>query len=407
MTLLRVYSTVSTKLAAGFLLACAAGNTAALEFDPGLSLGMNGRWYPQSPQFAAQNVDHNLSALAEIELGAQLNSSNFVKFLGFSRHEETSDQLSHSDIRELFWRFSASNYHFLVGYQQVFWGVTESRHLVDVINQTDLLENIDEEDKLGQPIVQFSAQLSLGEFEFYWLPVFREREYPDPQDRFSLGLPINTSSTTYFDDGDVVDKHGQSRHQFALRYSHYIDDWDFGVYYFDGISREPVLNFDGSDLVPHYHTMQQIGVDVQLTKDAWLYKAEFIHRDTQSERFSAAVAGFEYTLFGLSGGNMDLGLLAEYLYDGRDDGLPPTIFQNDLFLATRLAFNDSQDSVVLAGIFQDLEESEMFFSVEASTRIGPSVRVEVEARFFNDNEDGATSSFIKDDYLQFEVSYYF
>ena len=46
----------------------------------------------------------------------------------------------------------------LVGAAKVFWGTAESRHLVDIINQTDAVEDIDEEDKLGQPMVKvFSA----------------------------------------------------------------------------------------------------------------------------------------------------------------------------------------------------------------------------------------------------------
>ena len=43
---------------------------------------------------------------------------------------------------------------FRVGVGKVFWGVTESQHLVDIINQTDLVENIDTEDKLGQPMLE-------------------------------------------------------------------------------------------------------------------------------------------------------------------------------------------------------------------------------------------------------------
>ena len=36
-----------------------------------------------------------------------------------------------------------------IGLGKVFWGVTEFNHLVDVINQTDLVEGIDGEAKLG------------------------------------------------------------------------------------------------------------------------------------------------------------------------------------------------------------------------------------------------------------------
>jgi hypothetical protein len=49
---------------------------------------------------------------------------------------------------------------------------------VDIINQTDLVENIDGEDKLGQPMVHFSYFGDWGVVDFFLLPYLRERTYP-------------------------------------------------------------------------------------------------------------------------------------------------------------------------------------------------------------------------------------
>jgi len=46
----------------------------------------------------------------------------------------------------------------LVGINSVFWRVVESNHLVDILNQTDLIEDIDGEEKLGQPMISLSTQ---------------------------------------------------------------------------------------------------------------------------------------------------------------------------------------------------------------------------------------------------------
>ena len=43
-----------------------------------------------------------------------------------------------------------------LGLRKVYWGVTESQHLVDVINQTEGVENLDGEDKLGQPMLNLA-----------------------------------------------------------------------------------------------------------------------------------------------------------------------------------------------------------------------------------------------------------
>jgi hypothetical protein len=106
-------------------------------------------------------------------------------------------------------RWRINNRKILLGANKVFWGVTESRHLVDIINQTDLVEDIDEEQNLGQPMVNLLLQRDWGQLDFYLKPWFRE----------------------------------------------------------------PVLELAeaGDRLLPFYHQISQLGLDVQYTRDAWLW----------------------------------------------------------------------------------------------------------------------------------------
>ena len=60
------------------------------------------------------------------------------------------------DIQELAWIRVGDGWEFRAGVRKVFWGVTESRHLVDVINQVDFTEGLDGEEKLGQPMLNLS-----------------------------------------------------------------------------------------------------------------------------------------------------------------------------------------------------------------------------------------------------------
>ena len=61
--------------------------------------------------------------------------------------------------------------------EQSLLGVTESRHLVDVLNQVDGVEDIDEEDRLGQPMINISTQRDWGSVDLFVLPGFRERTF--------------------------------------------------------------------------------------------------------------------------------------------------------------------------------------------------------------------------------------
>ena len=57
--------------------------------------------------------------------------------------------------------------------------------------------------------------------------------------------------------------------------------------------------------------------------------------------------------------------------------------QNDFFIGSRIAFNDTKDTSILIGGIVDLEQSSKIFSIEASRRIGNSWKAEIEARIFS------------------------
>jgi hypothetical protein len=147
---------------------------------------------------------------------------------------------------------------------------------------------------------------------------------------------------------------------------------------------------------------------MQYTRDAWLWKFEGIVRDGLSETFAAAVAGFEYTLYGVKESSADVGLLVEYLYDGRGPGEPITAFDNDVFLGTRLALNDLQDTSVLAGVVVDVESKEWFFNLEAERRIGDNFVAEARLRIFKgDQQLNQLYAFDRDDYFQLSLTRFF
>jgi hypothetical protein len=79
----------------------------------------------------------------------------------------------------------------------VFWGVTESSHLVDIINQSDFVENIDTEDKLGQPMVSLRWLPEWGTLDLFLMPLHRERTFQGLAGRPRLPLPIDQDNPVY------------------------------------------------------------------------------------------------------------------------------------------------------------------------------------------------------------------
>jgi hypothetical protein len=368
-------------------------------------LGVDSRAFWQDASFEGQDDGVNLSVIAQPEFYWRSDSgSKRVSIIGFARADSQDAERSHLDLREAYWGIDGQGWDMTVGINKVFWGVTESRHLVDVINQTDLVEDIDQEAKLGQPMINFNVDRDFGRFGFFVLPYFRERTFPGADGRMRSPIPVDTGDATYESPAE------ESHVDFALRYSHYFGDVDVGAYLFEGTSREPWLDVapSGDRLIPVYEQMTQLGLDLQYTRNAWLWKLETIYRDANSDSFVAAVGGFEYTLYGVSDSAADFGFLVEYLYDDRNEHAPPTAFDNDVFVGGRFALNDASDTSVLAGVAVDPDTGELFVNVEAERRIGDSLGVELRLRAFaNAEANDSLYSIESDDYLQLRLNWYY
>jgi hypothetical protein len=284
--------------------------------------------------------------------------------------------------------------------------VTEFVHLVDIINQTDLLEHIDGEEKLGQPMAHLSLAREWGVIDMFILPCFRERTFPGRRGRLRSRIVVDTDKAKYESSAE------QYNIDLALRYSRTVGAWDFGIYHFAGTGREPTfllkINSEGRlRLAPFYEQINQTGLDVQSVIGNWLYKLETLYRTGQGDGFFACVGGFEYTFINMASSGIDLGLIGEWAYDDRDNPYK-TGFDNDLMAGARMAFNDAASTEALMGIIQDLNSTGTAFTLEASRRITDHWKISIDAFFVLDSSDSDTIYDLRnDDYLQLELSYYF
>jgi len=362
------------------------------------------RFFPDAPLDDQQFEGGNLAVSAQPEYYRRWdNSDQSFIFTPFARVDQHDTQRSHFDIRELAWVLVNEKWELRAGIRKVFWGVTESQHLVDIINQTDLVENLDGEDKLGQPMVNLALIRDAGTLDLFVLPGFRERTFPGEKGRLRSGLVVDT-------DHPVYESSYEQRHvDFAARWSQFMGVWDIGLSYFNGTSRDPrfILNSKGDALLPVYDLISQTGLDVQATVGNWLWKVEMISRGGQGDRYAALTGGFEYTFVGIFETSYDLGVISEYLYDDRGKNAA-TPFANDVMTGARFTFNDVQSTELLAGIIFSLDSSTKMFNLEASRRLGDAWKLSIEARIFNNiASDDLLYSFKQDSHLQAELAWYF
>ena len=350
-------------------------------------VNIESRWFPQAGAFSGQG-SHAIGFFVEPKLYLADARGRSFTLSSFFRYDNADSRRTHVDLREayflLFGEIGDGEWELRVGIDQVFWGVTESQHLVDIINQIDLVEHPNGETKLGQPMVNITYSSDWGIVEFFVLPYHRARTFPGSSGRLRLPLVVEDEQVEYESEAHL---------DFAARYSQSFGVVDVGLSVFNGTSREPFL-FPGMDssgvpiLFQHYSQIRQFGMDVQLTVGSWLFKLEAIQRAGarnllgMEEDYVASVFGGEYTFYSVFGSAVDLSLLGEWNYDGRGRNATPSrspnTLENDLFFATRIAFNDVQSTEIVASALGDAGRSTRALFVELDRRISDQLSLNIE-----------------------------
>ncbi|HEX7775639.1 MAG TPA: hypothetical protein VF449_03845 [Parvibaculum sp.] len=375
--------------------------------------GLRGSIEPETRVFtnAASNPDQkdsDLSVAGEATAKYLWDDGNqSLVATPFGRLDQRDSRRSHWDFRELRYGYVFGDWEFRAGFDKVFWGVTEAVHLVDIVNQIDVIEDpVKQEARLGQPMLRLRTTQDFGSFDFFVLPYFRNRDYPGPDGRPATDIPIDRDLTRY------GSSQGKRHVDGAFRYSNNIGDVDLGLSYFQGTGRDPILSpaiSKNGDLVlaPFYPEIKQGSIDAQATEGAMLYKFEGYWRRELGREYGAATGGIEYTLYGIFGSQGDLGLIAEYALDGR--GLQQRDpYENDAFLALRWTANDEASTSLLAGVDVDAETGALGFRVKGERRIGDDYRLSLEAYLFgNVPRQDPVYNIADDGYVQLRFARFF
>jgi hypothetical protein len=378
--------------------AATAQNQFARDFR--LIAGFEERFFPKSGLYSGQKQNYlSVSLQPEFELSWN-EKKHTIRGTFFGRYDQHDQRRTHADIRELYWQTVKGNHEISAGIKKIFWGVTESAHLVNIINQTDVVESFDGEEKLGQPMVHYSYGSNAGTFDFFYLPYFRKPTFPGRNGR------LRTPFLIYAETFSFESKMEEFRPDVAFRWSHYFGKFDIGVSHFYGTSRQPLLG-DLKSFQPVFAIVNQTGLEVQATTGPVLWKLEFIHNVNDILDFFGLATGFEHTFGNVNGKGLDIGILAEYLYDSRGN-LSFNSQQHDVFIGSRIAFNNTSDTQILAGALVDVKYNAQAASIEASQRVGESWKVYLEGRYMINTSSREFMHFIRNDsFVRLAVNKYF
>jgi len=377
-------------------------------------LSTEARLYPGSAVHAGQRA-HASGFAAQATAYVEDEDGTSFTFTPFYRYDAGDPDRTHADVRDayvlMYGDLGDDEWELRLGIDRVFWGVVESRPLVDIVNQTDLVEHPDEKTKLGQPMAHLTWSGEWGALELFGLSWHRPRTFPGRHGRLRPALAIDRERTSY--ESSAEEWHVD----LAGRFSGSFGPLDIGLSVFDGTSREPTLlpgpvctdftNPACTVLAPHYEKIRQYGVDAQITTGQWLLKLEAIHRAGaqnrrpdpklselelfqafryEEEDYAAFIAGVEYTINQVWESDADLSLIAEWAHDERGERAT-NAFESDILLAARLGLNDEEDTGFTLSTLESLEYSSRAVSAEFKRRLSDNWSLHAEALVYAEIEE--------------------
>ena len=134
---------------------------------------------------ASEQFSNSFSFSPELYLSWE-NDRHTLLISPFIRVDQNDSNRTHFEIREFTYALNQNDWELRLGVRKLFWGVAESNHLIDIINQSDLVENIDLEDKRGQPMVNLALVREWGTLDLFLLPGFRERTFVGEEGRLRV-----------------------------------------------------------------------------------------------------------------------------------------------------------------------------------------------------------------------------
>lgn len=360
--------------------------------------------FPRSPLFNRQSDQRAQPSIAvKLDWDYEIDKRNALRASLFGRYDQVDDRRSKLDAREATWTHYADNFEFRAGFLKEFWGRLEQENIVDIINQRDVVEDFKLDAKMGQPGARLSIPFDIGRLDTYLLTYFRDRPFPGRDGRYQLEFPV-TSRAEY--ESSAQQWHPDA----AARLQLFLGDVELAASHFYGTAREPrfIPRLDSSfvprKLEPRYDLINQTGLEAQWVGFGTVWKAEAFHRWGFRDDFFALALGVEHELVGIFGTRMSLTPYLEFYYDDRKKTEPLVPFENDVFVGTRLAFNDFSDTVMYVQATVDYDEGGLLLTVKGERRLLDDwTAILTIDMIANAKNDPALTTFRHDDRVMMQV----
>lgn len=388
------------------------------------------------PDHHAVTTDANLALAGRVEMDHRLSNTR-ERLRLFGRLDVTDNGRNLFDIQEAWAEYRWPMLEIRAGFDMLNWSATEAFHPADVINSRYLDSDIENPEKLGEPMLRLSLKIPAGELSAWYLPMFIAPIFPSKHSRQN---PLDPGWR--FEQPRWVDRNGQVSggnfaHQWVVRLSQSRGPVDFDLHAIQYIDRQqPLYVADPTNKTvrPIYLPVTQIGGTMQAVLESWVVKLEWARRHFQSlgkqalqdlnvsaddevytvDRDHTQVAfGLEYNLA------HDSGAVSTFVLEGQAlSGVDKAtrydlqLFQRDLLVGYRYQFNDAAGSEFRSSFIFDVERpGERLFNLNYARRLTDTLGLRAGLRLFQAKQQGRTveglERFDKSDQVYLNLIYYF
>jgi hypothetical protein len=302
-----------------------------------------------------------------------------VVLRGFARLDALDETRNIADLQEGHVGFVSDRLTVRVGSQIINWSATEALHPADVLNSRNLDSNLDDLEKLGEPMVELRLRFLQGSIELYYMPVRITPNLVGSSSRLSLAPPGIEFGDILWLGRDGRPSDAFFAHQGAARITQTIGPADIAVHIVDHNDRhEPTFTIDPltGEIRPTLHWMTQVGFTYVHVLGAMVLKLEGARRMfrradddalpgvTTIPDHNKAALGFEYNWTTSAGHEATVVAEAQAVLESREVRTQlGEIFQRDVLVGYRHFFNDVKARELFAGLAVDLETPNEYVAI--------------------------------------------
>jgi hypothetical protein len=344
----------------------------------------------------ARTEDANIAAAGRVDLRAKFGGLR-QRLRLFGRADVYDSQRNRLNIEEAYIGWRAGGWRLRLGAQMLNWTAAEAFHPADIINSRNFDSNVENAEKIGEPMLWGKRKIGPGALSALFMPLRISPQIPGGSSRIGFAPPgFNIGEALWVgEDGSL------SRDSFApqgaLRYRQNLGPADISLHAVRHFDRsQPVLVFDATanKFQPLYLPVTQLGGTYQQVLGAFVVKLEGAYRSfnnpdratplgiVSQKNHGLAAFGLEYGFDQLGGAETTFIVEGQsVLGQNKATRANISLFQRDFLFGLRRAFNDTKSREIFASFIVDTERSnEYLFNISYSQRLTDTYSISTGGR---------------------------